>query len=345
MNKLLFQKYRQEFAQKALAAGRSEGYVAACLGYAEAIADRGLPVIYDAQHLSMLVGYQQPYVRAAAYGGRAFYRRYEVPKKSGGVREIVEPLPSLKEIQRWIHHSILQSVPLSKYAKGFRLGHSIRDAARFHRNQPLVVAVDIKDFFPSIGRQRVYGVFRQLGYSQPVSNVLARLCTLEGTLPQGAPTSPAISNIVCKRLDRRIGAFASKRGLRYTRYADDITVSGEFKPGDAIGFIRKVLAADGFEIHPRKIRAMERHQRQEVTGIVVNRRLKAPREVRRSLRLAVYHIKKHGLNAHLEFVGETRAHYLEHLIGLAGFVLFVDPRDTQTSHSLNYLRSLRQADK
>jgi RNA-directed DNA polymerase len=286
------------------------------------------------------VGYRTEYLLGAAYRTESFYRQFTVPKKNGSTRTISEPLPSLKEIQRWLLADLLYKVPLSRFAKAFRSDYSIKDNARFHRRQPLVLTMDLQDFFPSIARARVYDMYRRLGYSQPVSNVLARICCYENALPQGAPTSPAISNIVCRRFDQRLGGYARRNNLRYTRYADDLTFSGQFQAGDVIGFVRKVASAEGFTVHPAKIRAMASHQRQAVTGVVVNAHLQAPRSLRRDIRQAIHYIQRHGLDGHLDVIHEKRSHYLEHLLGLVTFILFVNPSDTQARRWDEYLRRL-----
>lgn len=333
-----WEDYVVRFTEKARLQNHKQDYVARCLEYARNLYGEGFPIIYDINHLSLFVGYRAEYVIAAAYGEKAFYREFKVRKKSGGERTISEPLPSLKEIQRWILDHILYVHQPSRYAKGFVPKRSIKDNARFHRAQPKVLSLDLKDFFPTVKRYRVYGIFRSFGYSQPVSNLLARLCTLENVLPQGAPTSPAITNLICRSLDNRLAGFAIKHKLRYTRYADDITFSGEFRAGALVILVRKVVENEGFILNESKTRLMEPHQRQEVTGIVVNHHLQAPREMRRDLRKAIHYIERYGLNAHLFQIGETRRNYVKHLIGIANFVLHVNPKDRDALRALQILQ-------
>ncbi len=214
---------------------------------------------------------------------------------------------------------------------------SIKDNARFHRAQLKVLSLDLKDFFPTVKRYRVYGIFRSFGYSQPVSNLLARV-SLENVLPQGAPTSPAITNLICRSLDNRLAGFAIKHKLRYTRYADDITFSGEFSAGALVTLVRRVVENEGFSLNESKTRLMGPHQRQEVTGIVVNHHMQAPREMRRDLRKAIHYIEQCSINGHLNHIGETRRHYVKHLIGIANFVLHINPKDRDAIKALQILQ-------
>jgi RNA-directed DNA polymerase len=250
-----WESYKKEFIIKAERGNYEESYIRALLEYAFNLNSKNLPIIYDWEHFSLLVGYDSKYISGAFYKTTAFYRHYTIAKRSGGLREISEPLPSLKEIQRWILDNILYKCSVSNFAKGFVPERSIRENARFHRNQPKVLSLDLEDFFPSIKGGRVYNFFKRLGYQPKVAHLLTKLCTLNGSLPQGAPTSPALSNIISLRLDKRLSGFALKEKIRYTRYADDITFSGDFDEGQLIKFTRKVLAAEGY-INAKKLREL-----------------------------------------------------------------------------------------
>lgn len=331
--------YKKAFIRKAKAAGFEEPYINSCLNYAFNLFDQGLPVIYDDNHLSLLVGYELSYLLRASNSQQAFYRNFNIKKKSGKLRKISEPLPSLKEIQRWILDNILEKIVPSRFAKAFIKKRSIKDNARFHRNQKFVLSIDVENFFPSIKFNRVYHLFRSIGYSNSVSTILSNLCTLDDCLPQGAPTSPAISNIVCLRLDGRLSGYALRNKIRYTRYADDITFSGTFNPGRVFNLVRMVLTESGFKINSDKTRLMEQHQRQEVTGIVVNKKLQTTKELRRYLRQNIYYIKKYGLESHLSSTNNKKANYLSHLKGVAGFVYFVNNKDLEAKEAKEYLKT------
>lgn len=335
-----WQQYVKDFREAALAHDYGDEYIQNCLQYARPLYEKNLPIIFDKEHLSGLVGYQLDYLLAACHSTPKFYRVFKVTKKQGGEREIAEPLPSLKEIQRWILDNILYKCEVSRFAKGFIPKVSIRDNARFHRNQPLVLSLDIKDFFPSIKIGRVYNYFRRLGYQRHVLYLLTHLCTLNGSLPQGSPTSPTLSNLIVLRMDRRFAGFALKEKIRYTRYADDITFSGKFQVGRIIRFARKVVAEEGLELNEEKTRLMQRHQRQEVTGIVVNEKLQAPRKDRRELRKIMFFIEKYGLDSHIRHTQNFRINYVKHLLGIANFFLFVNPKDKDANRAVEVLTSI-----
>jgi RNA-directed DNA polymerase len=134
--------------------------------------------------------------------------------------------------------------------------------------------------------------------------------------------------------------LARKLNARYTRYADDLAFSGSFSPGRIISVVRKVLGKEKLVLNETKTRLMERHQRQEVTGITVNVRLRAGRNFRRKLRQAIHYIENHGLGSHLEHIEEFRGRYVYHLMGMATFVLHIDPKDSDAIHALEVLRKL-----
>lgn len=338
-------EYAQRFRAAAVDAGRDPAYVEQCLSYAERLVRRKVPIVYDDEHLAALLGYDLDYVLGAVHATPRFYRTFSVRKHNGGRRSISEPLPSLKEIQYWILRNILSQLKPSRFAKGFVEGFSIKDNARFHRRQPRVLSLDLKDFFPTVRRPRVYGIFRSFGYSASVSWLFSRLCTLDEVLPQGAPTSPALSNAVASTLDGRLGGFARSWNLRYTRYADDITFSGSFKPGAVIRFVRKVVAEEGFELNEEKTRLMGRHERQEVTGIVVNEGMRAPRDVRRRIRQVAYFVERYGLSGHLDHIDDRRAHYSQHILGVANHVRFVHEADRDALRLFELLRPVSLSEK
>lgn len=290
-NSIAWEKYRDEFRLAAAQRAFDEAYVGRCLRYAEPLFVAGFPVIYTQEHLASLVGYSVDLLRRASNRPARFYRRFNVRKRSGGDRQIAEPLPALKEVQRWILRSILGAAPVHPAAKGFVEGRSIRDNARFHRGQRVVVNLDVEDFFGSVRSSSVASVFLRMGYRRSVVAMLTGLTTLNDALPQGAPTSPALSNLVLAATDARIFGFARKQGIRYTRYADDITFSGDLDPGVVVRFTAGVLADVGLRLNRKKTRVMRQSARQEATGIVVNRTLHAPRSLRRGLRQVAYYIR------------------------------------------------------
>jgi len=328
------------FRRTAKAAGHDEQYIVACLEYANRLYFRSLPIIFDQTHFSYLAGYSLNYILGATNAKFHFYRQFDIRKRSGGVRTISEPLPSLKEIQRWILENILEKIEVHPAAKGFVRNKSIRDNARFHRNQPKLLSMDIEDFFGSINKSMINAIFNKIGYSAAVSKLLTELCSLYDSLPQGAPTSPALSNIVCRSLDKRFLGFALKNGFRYTRYADDISFSGDLPVGSLIQFVRKVLNEHGFQVNDAKTRLMHKGRQQKVTGIIVNEKLQAPRLIRRKLRQEVFFIKKFGLDTHLRNRQISKGNHIKFLIGRANYIVNVNPNDKEAREYLGFLREL-----
>jgi RNA-directed DNA polymerase len=134
-----------------------------------------------------------------------------------------------------------------------------------------------------------------------------------------------------------LAGYSLKNRIRYTRYADDLTFSGEFDVGALISLVIKILADEGLSLNVNKTRLMLEHNRQEVTGIVVNEKMQAPREVRSKLRQDIYYIEKYGIDSHMAFTSENRANYVNHLRGIATFIAFVNPKDKHAKHAIEVL--------
>ena len=334
-----WENYCVEFRKEAALKGKNEEYCNIWLQYAKVLFDKGLPIIYNQEHLCLLLGYKEEYVFAVSNSASNFYRNYEIPKKNGGVREISEPLPSLKEIQRWILDNVLSSISISVYAKAYVKKKSIKENARFHKRQEVLLTLDVSDFFDSISSEKIYNMFLDLGYKEDVVVMLTNLCCLNGCLPQGAPTSPMLSNIILRQFDNVIGKYTNEKKIRYTRYADDMTFSGTFNPGQIISVVRKELFRLGLQLNENKTRVRRKGQRQEVTGIVVNEKLQLPKNVRKKIRQELYYIRKYGLESHMEYCDISKEKYLQHLIGKIQYGLFINPYDYELQDYLSYLEN------
>ncbi len=244
--------------------------------------------------------------------------RYRRLPKSAGFRVVEAPKPRLREIQRRIARRVLAPVPAHSACHGFEPGRSARTFAEPHAGAAVVVRVDLRQFFPSIGVARVRAVFRALGYPSRVAATLADLCTTAATvdalrgvdhvqvgylrarhLPQGAPTSPRLANLVAWRLDRRLSGYARRHGLTYTRYADDLafSASGEPDVGALLGTVRAIAESEGFAVHPGKIRVRWAHQRQLLAGLVVNVRPAVARQDYDALRALLHNCRRTGAAA------------------------------------------------
>ncbi|MBI5154780.1 RNA-directed DNA polymerase [Candidatus Poribacteria bacterium] len=237
----------------------------------------------------------------------ANYRFRSIPKRGGGVRFIAAPKPRLKAAQRRILREILDKVPVHDAATAFRPRRSVADHARPHVGRQLILAYDLQDFFPRIRHGRVAGLFRWLGYPASVARCLALLCTCSDSmavstqarhLPQGAPTSPAIANLLCFRLDCRLTGLAKKFGASYTRYADDLAFSGdnEFKRGITrfIPLAEKIIRNEGFVLNKQKRRFMRHGRCQRLTGLKVNDSLSVGREESDLVKAILHNAKKAG---------------------------------------------------
>lgn len=327
------EKYNKEFREKAVLSGFSADEIEKCLKYAHPILEKGLPVIYNTTNLSSLVGYNKKYLKRASGYPKFFYIKHTIPKRNGKMRILYEPLPSLKEIQIWIKDNLLVDVPVSRYAKAYTNGRSIKEHVKYHKGQKNVLTLDIEDFFGSITFQMVEELFSSFGYSSLISNLLAKLCTFQNSLPQGAPTSPIISNIILKPLDDTLSDYCRKKDIKFTRYADDLAFSGdEINKMELEAIIsQKLREIGGLRLNSEKTMLMKKNQRQTISGVIVNKKVQVPREKRDELRQAIYYIEKFGLEEHLQKIKCTKSNYLKHLLGIANYITFINPKDEKTN--------------
>ena len=290
--------------------------VAVFVDYARRLLMQDLPVLFSVEHVAYAVGVPWLELVSIAEAPESHYTAFRVAKRRGGSRVIEAPSTTLKHIQRYIRRYITARVTLPDCVHGFRSGRSIITNARPHIGQQLVVRYDLRDFFGSVERSRVLSFFSRLGYAETVARLLASLCTLRGTLPQGAPTSPDLANIAAIRLDQRLSALAASRGFTYTRYADDLTFSGSAIAAPASRrAVEYIIRDSGFRPNDSKTAYLSQATRQRVTGLVVNARLNWPRDVRRWLRQEVYYLEKYGHASHAHRRGYTQAHYREFVYG------------------------------
>lgn len=231
------------------------------------------------------------------------YRATSIAKRSGGRRLLHVPDPATKRLQRRILDRLLARLPSHPAAHGFERGRSIATNAAVHAGRAVVIHLDVEGFFPATRAERIGRMFRRLAWDDEASDLLVRLTTHEGALPQGAPTSPRLSNLVNTALDFDLSRAVARWHGRYTRYADDVTISF---PEDWVGAVerarlaaKEAFGARGYRLHVRKKASVRRrHQRQIVCGLVVNEHVALPRETRRRLR-AIRHHLAHGLPATL----------------------------------------------
>lgn len=337
-----FEQYKIEFSKIASSSGYTEQNIQRCLNYAKPLIEKKLPVIYNSSNLSNLVGYRKEYLKKAVKFSSSFYRDFEILKNNGRKRKISEPLPSLKEIQIWILENILSKIEISPYAKAYRQNITLIDNLKFHKNQPKVFTVDLKDFFTSIQQESIEKIFLEMGYSKLISNLLSKLCSRNGCLPQGAPTSPCLSNIFFKPLDIEISEYCNNNKIRYTRYADDLSFSGNFNEKHLLFFITEKIDKVGLRINSEKVKVMLQHSRQTVTGIVVNDKAQVVFHKRNKIRQDIFYIKKFGLSGHIEHLKIKQNNYLEHLLGKINFIIHINPNDKEFLEYKVYLNELKK---
>lgn len=274
------------------------------------------------------------------------YQEFWMRKRSGGYRMISAPDKDLQAIQSTIYSRILSSVTIvHPAAVGFRCGRSVVDNATPHLGKRYVLKMDIHDFFGSIRSPRVRQTFKKIGYPENVSKVLGALCCLHRHLPQGAPTSPALSNIVGYEMDRKLAALAAEYGVTYTRYADDLTFSGDVFPKEQIiPQVKRIIRDEKFEPNHKKTHFMNQSSRKIITGVSVASgvKLTIPKSKKREIRKNVYFILTKGLAEHQRRIGSHDPAYLKRLIGMLCYWRAIEPDNTYASDSIAALKRLEK---
>jgi len=307
-----------------------------------------LPVLAAPADVAKALNLTIPRLRWLAFHSEAatvtHYVRFQVPKKGGGMRELAAPHLDLGAAQQWILMHILEKLPVHDAAHGFVPGRGTMSNAVPHVGRATVVNLDLKDFFPSITFPRVKGIFQELGFSPAAATILGLICTecprrvveYNGKklfvatgprgLPQGACTSPALSNLLARRLDSRLAGLAKKLGYNYTRYADDLTFSGDgavaAKTGYLLARVRHIVDGESLVVNEKKTRVQRPGRRQTVTGIVVNKRPNVPRKITKRLRAILHHAKKDGLSAQNREQRDNFEHWMD---GMIAYVQMVNP--------------------
>ena len=314
--------------------------------HVEKLTSQRLAALATPEELAKAMNLTIPRLRWLAFHSeaakQAHYIQFTIPKKSGGVRKVAAPHKEMASAQRWILDHVLRELRIHVAAHGFQPGRSIVTNAEPHVGADVLVNVDLKDFFPSLTFWRVEGLFRSLGYSPAVATILALLCTecpretvkLNGQtyhvatgprcLPQGACTSPAISNLIARHLDHRLFGMAKKLGWNYSRYADDISFSASGDAATCVGYalarIRHIAQDEGFAVNEKKTRVLRNHAQQSVTGIVVNDHMSVSRKTVRQLRAILHNAKKSGLESQNRDGHENFAEWLQGMISYVEMV-------------------------
>ena len=271
------------------------------------------------------------------------YSHFKLSKRSGGYRTISAPDSTLLNIQKTIYKRILLSVNVHPASMGFRQNISVMHNAQAHLGNKQLLKVDIADFFGSIKKHRIIKAFEKIGYPTNISQVLAELCTLENKLPQGAVTSPTLSNIIAYDMDVKLASVGQKSNLTYTRYADDLTFSGEdFSFELILSEIDRIIRSEKFVLQRKKTRFLTENKRKIITGISVSsgEKLMIPKAKKREIRKNVHYILIKGLAEHQRFIGSTDPSYMKRLMGYLNFWLMVEPDNEYVKRSIAALKKI-----
>lgn len=270
-----------------------------------------------------------------------YYRTVKIPKGNGEFRELCVPDDFLKAVQSKIAEILLAREEISPYATAYRIGGSTLVNALPHVGKPMVMKLDIRQFFDHciypVVKEKVFSAER---YSEANRVLLTLLCVHKDALPQGAPTSPVISNIILRDFDNAVGAWCAERQIAYTRYCDDMTFSGEFDPQSVKAVVKSELRKLGLFLNDKKTVVLHSGQRKSVTGIVVNEKPNVSAAYRRKLRQELYYCQKYGVDNHIQKLGVSisKDAYIAQLLGRVNYVLSVDPGNKQMTLYKQWLK-------
>lgn len=344
---------RNDYLTAAKDKKHSDEFISETLSYADGLDSKGLPVIFDQQHLSYLLCMEHRNLRQLVKSASSYYKYFTIKKRRGGLRRIMSPYSELRDVQTWIKENILDKIELPNCVKAFVKGRNIMENAKMHEGRKYILKVDITNFFESIGVRQVYVAFRKMGYDRSVAAWLANLCTAkiedykyeqledqeeiqklfndlyhksEPFLVQGAPTSPGLANIICNRMDKRMMGLANKHGFTYSRYADDMTFSADKKDRlPKVSMIRKIVETEGFHLNDEKIELLHEGNRQIVTGLLVDNHVRVPGRYKKDIKRHIHFCLKYGGRDHFHRIAPGKAFGKEWLAGRIRYIHSVEP--------------------
>lgn len=257
------------------------------------------------------------------------YKTFFIKKKDGDKRKINAPSLSLKIVQRWVLENILYKIKTSQYSYGFtkgeRKGSPLVYCAEKHKNNLYILKLDLKNFYPSIKREKVYYFFLNIGYNTDISNLLTNICVVGDELPQGAVTSPYLANLICRKFDLRIAGYCNKRNIAYTRYADDLAFSCDDREllRKIYGMVKKIVEDEGLCLNQKKTVFMTPKNHKELLGVTINDSLlKAPKEIKKSIRAMLHYEVATGdytmndkIRGYIAYVDSIEKNYKNKCIG------------------------------
>lgn len=252
-----------------------------------------LPIIENLLDLSDKLGVSTKLIYNITNNQNNYYKVFEIKEKSGKIRKISSPKRSLKLVQKWVLVEILEKINVSDQAMAYTKNkkRGIKWNAERHKYNNFFLEMDLKNFFDSIEKEQIYYIFRKIGYNILVSNILSKICTFKGSIPQGGVCSPYLSNLICYNLDKRLSSLSRKRDITYTRYADDLTFScnNEKNIFSIKPIINTIIKSEGFVINPNKTRFLFPTSYKKVTGLVIiDRNVKVKRKYKRNIRASIH---------------------------------------------------------
>lgn len=258
-------------------------------------------------------------LRLMIYRADFRYRIYSIEKKGPvkKMRTIYQPSRELKALQGWVLRNILDKLSSSPFSIGFEKNQSILNNATPHMGANFMLNIDLEDFFPSLTADKVFGVFHSLGYNRLVSSCLTKICCYRNLLPQGAPSSPKLANLICSKLDYRIQGYAGSRGLIYTRYADDLTLSAQSmkKVVKAKDFLISIIPTEGLKVNALKTCISGPRSQKKVTGLVISQE-----------KVGIGRLKYKEIRAKIHHIFTGRSMEVEHVKGWLSFISSVDSK-------------------
>ncbi len=345
------------FKKKAVELKRSEEFINETSEYIKALSTQGLPVIFSLPHLCLNSTTSIRHtINICESNRRDFYKRYKLKKKRGGYRVIQTPENELKYLQRWILNNILEKIPSHKSCKGFDKNSSIKKNAECHLNVECILKIDLLRFFDSINERRIYGIFKSLGYKENLCVSFAKICSIEqdenfykafksneqklksyliakneGILPQGSPSSPKLANLVLRRLDHRLSKLCSNKNVNYSRYADDLTFSGNEKDLKNLKkVIYKIINSENLFVNFGKTRFLKRGSSYFVTGLSVhNDEVKVIKRTKKEIEHHLFHCLKNGVTGHMIKAKIKNRNFKDWLYGNICFVFSIEPQKGQ----------------
>lgn len=315
------------FKKEAKKLGHGEVFINECISYATQLHTNNVPVIFDFNHLATIFDMSSQQLFYVCKNVELHYKTYPITKKSNPkeYRWLTAPDWTLKKIQLWMLRNILdKDGSVSGNVHGFVSKRSILTNAKAHEGANWMLCMDLKDFFDNVRKCKVYDYFLSLGYEKPVAVALATLCTYNNHLPQGAPTSPSLSNLIARGMDSDIKTYCDQKGFVYTRYADDITISSKTDDVPDMKTVNSIVCKHGLRVNRMKTKLRHQGQRMEVTGLTVGEGVHVPKLYKKEIERQLHFCEKYTPSVHSKTMYPDKMFYKEWLLGRIQYVRSID---------------------